>query len=459
VRECGGPKESRTRPDAATVRRRLTSAARRLRGGSRAASVGGPGALGALRPPAQNAVDTAVARRLRGVAPVVALAAVAWLIFWLSGRDMPWPPRRDLFDLADAFLHGRTWLDYQPDGWDVIVRGDRAYVPFSPLPAVLLMPLVAVLGADGALALRPTIHALLAAACVALTWALAGRLGVRAVTDRLWLCLLVGCSTALWWVSQRGGPWHTGQLLGAALTFGCLVELAGRRRAWLIGVLGGAAFLARAPMALAIPVYGAWLAVVGRGSEGTAAAPRIRVGSAVVMLACAAPALIFFLGYNAVRFGSPFESGYGMATLPGFLEQRRQLGLFGLVHLPMNLELLLAHLPALIPEFPWIKPDAFGLSILLTSPGLLLALRAPFRRTDARLLAVGFVLTLVPSLLYYGGGWKQYGYRYALDAIPFAIALCALAAAKDGRIALPVKVAIVFGVLVNLVGVYWAFRI
>jgi hypothetical protein len=388
------------------------------------------------------------------------VAGIAWLIYWLSGRDMPWPPRLDFFYLADAFLHGRTWLEFQPYASDVIVRDGRTYIPLAPLPGVLLVPLVAVLGVDGAAVLRPAINTLLAAMCVALTWPLAGRLGVRSVADRLWLCVLLGLSTVLWWVAQRGGPWHTGQLLGTALTFGCLVELTGRRRGWLVGLLSGAAFLARAPMALAIPIYGAWLAVAARRREPTGtAAPRDRLRSAVVMLACAAPALLFFLAYNAVRFGSPFESGYALASLLPSLERQRQQGLFGLVHLPMNLELLLLHRPLPIPEFPWIKPDGFGLSILLTSPGLLLALRAPFRRTDARLLALGFVLTLLPSLFYYGGGWKQYGYRYALDAIPFAIALCALAAARDGRIGLPVKGLIVFGVLVNLLGVYWAFRI
>lgn len=409
---------------------------------------------------ASRRVAAAVDPRLRGVAAAGSVAAVAWVIYWLSARDIPWPPRLDFFYLADAFLHGRTWLEFQPYVTDMIVRDGRTYVPLGPLPAVLLTPLVAVLGVDGAGALPPAVNTVVAALCVGLTWTLAGRLGVRSSADRLWLCVLFSFSTVLWWVAQRGGPWHTGQLLGTVLTLGCLVELSGRRRSWLVGVLSGASFLSRAPMALAIPVYGAWLAVSGRGREPTDAAARgDGFRSAVVMFASAAPAVLFFLWYNSVRFGSPFESGYALAILPAFLERQRELGLFGLVHLPMNLELLLLHLPTSIPQFPWIKPDGHGLSILLTSPGLLLAVRAPFRRTEARLLALGFVLTLLPSLLFYGGGWKQYGYRYALDAIPFAMALCALAAAEDGRIGLPVKGLIVFGLLVNLVGAYWAFRI
>jgi hypothetical protein len=98
------------------------------------------------------------------------------------------------------------------------------------------------------------------------------------------------------------------------------------------------------------------------------------------------------------------------------------------------------------------------MSILLTSPGLLLALRADWRSRMAIALGLTAVAVLVPSLLYYGGGWLQYGYRYALDSIPFVMALVGLAVARRG---LPVwgKVLIVFGVAVNALGVYWAYNL
>ena len=65
---------------------------------------------------------------------------------------------------------------------------------------------------------------------------------------------------------------------------------------------------------------------------------------------------------------------------------------------------------------------------------------------------------LIPSLLYYGGGWLQYGYRYALDSIPFVLALCALATARVG-IHPVFRVLILFGVAVNAAGVYWAYNL
>ncbi|MFH0751716.1 MAG: hypothetical protein V2B17_07760, partial [Chloroflexota bacterium] len=162
------------------------------------------------------------------------------------------------------------------------------------------------------------------------------------------------------------------------------------------------------------------------------------------------------LWYNAARFANPLESGYGIAALPDFLEARRQLGVFSLTHLSMNLEYLLVHLGQSISTFPWFKPDGLGMSVLLTSPGLLLAVRADWRQRETIALGLAALLVLAPSLLYYGGGWWQFGYRYALDCFPFVMALCAMAAARHG-IGWGWKLLILFGVAVNLYGVYWNY--
>src|SRR5258706_1607675 len=95
------------------------------------------------------------------------------------------------------------------------------------------------------------------------------------------------------------------------------------------------------------------------------------------------PSIVFFFAYNQARFGSPFESGYALATLPGWLEQVRAQGLFALAHVPTNLDYFLFHLPRPIAQFPFFKPDGLGLSVLITSPGLLYAVRANWREHRA----------------------------------------------------------------------------
>jgi hypothetical protein len=296
-------------------------------------------------------------------------------------------------------------------------------------------------------------------------WWLFGRVGVPRLSDRLWLTVLFGFSTQILWVTTRGGVWHTGHLIATILTFGCLIELWGRQRAWLIGLAAGAAFLTRAPLAFAVPFYALMLA----GGVGTTAAGAanhaarafawipwrrwIWLGVGVL------PSILFFFAYNQVRFGTPLESGYALATLPDWLERQRQLGLFSLAHVPMNLDYLFVHLPRPIPEPPFFQPDGLGMSVLLTSPGLLFALRADWRQPRAWWLAGATIAVLIPTLLYYGGGWLQYGYRYFLDSVPFVIALCGMAAVHRDGVSWPWRVAIVVGTVVMAIGVYWAYHL
>jgi len=390
-----------------------------------------------------------------------AVTGLAFVIYLLCNHQFN-AGRGDFLYLADAFLQGRTWLAFPLGPYDDVFIGERVYVPFAPFPAILLMPLVALVGPEQADAWQPIINAGLAAAAVGMAWALIGRLGVRSLVDRLWLIALFGFSTAIWWVTTRGGVWHTGHLVAALLTLLVIHELYGDRRVWLVGLLGGEAFLTRSPLVLAMPFYAFWYLADGSRTalveRARGVAGRIPWRPWVQITVAFLPALLFFLWYNAVRFGSPLESGYGLATLPEWLAARRDLGLFSPVHLALNIDLLVFHLPTPMAEFPWFRPDGNGLSILFTSPGLLLALRADWRTPRPWLLAGAAIAALIPSLLYYGGGWLQYGYRYALDSIPFVLALCALAAARQG-IHPAFKVLILFGVVVNAAGVYWAYNL
>jgi hypothetical protein len=312
--------------------------------------------------------------------------------------------------------------------------------------------------------LEPFINASLAAAAVGLCWILMGRLGVERWQHRLVLCLLLGFSTPIWWITTRGGVWHTGQLFATILTLGCLIELWGRQRAVLIGLMAGAAFLSRAPLAFAIPFY----LLLLEPRQGAAMVSPSRVATAIgaipvrqwlVLGAAAGVSVLFFFWYNVARFGSLLESGYGLAVLPEFLQRQRDLGLFSLAHLRMNVDYFLLRVPRFIPEAPWFRPDGLGMSVLITSPGLLLGVRADWRQRRAWWLLGAAVLVLAPTLLYYGGGWLQYGYRYFLDSIPFVVALCGLAAARMGRIGPGWIAMIAVGIVVNAVGVYWAYNI
>jgi hypothetical protein len=384
----------------------------------------------------------------RGTLAGLAVVAVSAVLYWLANRQFD-AGRGDFFYLADAFLHGRTWLDVRLGPNDVILRDGHFYVPFAPFPAIALMPLVALTGPLTADQIESGINAVLAAASVGMCWWLLARIGVERLSDRLWLAILFGFSTQILWVTTRGGVWHTGHLIATILTFACLLELEGRRRPWLIGIAAGAAFLTRAPLAFAVPFYALMLYRPGPVPW------RQWTWLALGVL----PAIAFFFAYNVLRFGTPLESGYALATLPDWLERQRALGLFAIAHIPMNLDYFLVHLPRPIPNPPFFRPDGLGLSVFLTSPGLLFAFRADWRQPRSWWLAGATIAVLVPTLLYYGGGWLQYGYRYFLDSVPFVMALCGSAAAVRGGVGWGWRLLIAFGVVVGAVGVYWAYNL
>ena len=111
------------------------------------------------------------------------------------------------------------------------------------------------------------------------------------------------------------------------------------------------------------------------------------------------------------------------------------------------------------PACPLVMPVDIGTSILLSAPGLLLALWAARRRPLARLTLGAGVATLVIAvfnLAHFSQGWVQWGYRFSLDFLPFLLPLVALGADEsEGRPRLVAYALLVAGALVNLWGVTW----
>ncbi|MEI7744135.1 MAG: hypothetical protein WCK58_10355, partial [Chloroflexota bacterium] len=112
------------------------------------------------------------------------------------------------------------------------------------------------------------------------------------------------------------------------------------------------------------------------------------------------------------------------------------------------------------PACPLAMPVDIGTSLLVSAPGLLLALFAFRQRGLARIsiaaaIAVGLVAFF--NLMHFSQGWVQWGYRFSLDFLPFLLPMVALGAARvsDGRPRLLACALVIAGGLVNLWGVIW----
>jgi hypothetical protein len=264
--------------------------------------------------------------------------------------------------------------------------------------------------------------------------------------ELVWLAILLAFGTPVAGLSTNSNVYYTGQI--TAVVFTCLylaTACRGRHPGWA-GLALGAAFMARGATLLGFPVI---LAEIWRSQPDAQGRRR-----SLLRFGLALGAVLLLAGlYNWSRFGQPAEFGYtylGWRTDPEIV----RWGLFHYVYLERNLHALLTSLPVLLPAFPYIAFNPEGMSLLATTPVLLLlpTLRNWTLTGKAALLSTGLIL--LPALFYANTGFAQYGYRYAADFLPYLV----LAMALGGlRVRSPwVKGLILCGVAVNLWGAWLA---
>jgi len=323
--------------------------------------------------------------------------------------------------LAQAFLHGRAWIDWPGAYIDALQHGGRYYVIEAPVPALLLLPFVAIFGA----ATNQTMLAIvLAGIAVGAAWEFGERFGVRPSANA-WICAFLLAGTDLLWCAMLGDVWFLAHVSAVAFTLLALVELAGQRRGWLVALYAACAAESRFTMIAAIPVYCLMLSgvrgvtrsgvrgVILSGVEGR------RIASFAAVLGAVA---VLWVLYNRARWGTWNDIGYATWY------HQDQVGMptgspFRFSYLPYQLWSFFVQAPTQLPSFPGLRPEYSGVALTWTSPALVLAFlaRSPLRWVAA--LWAAALLTAVPNFLYYVNGFAQFGMRHALDFEPFLVAL------------------------------------
>jgi hypothetical protein len=408
-------------------------------------------------------------RRLERAGPLgvaLALGAFALAVYLASN-----PVRSDVYAhyvwQADAWLHGRTEIawpvsdgrvrnDYYHDVVPVPGKPGFAQIPFPPLPAVVLLPAVALFGLNTDAEL---VAAFVGALNAALAWLVAYRLA-RRPSVALVAAAFFAFGTVAWVAAARGSTWYLAHDL--AITFSLLAVLAALAGHQVrAGLALGVATLARLTV-----TFGAPFVLV----NGSGTAPRRTLAT----LAGLAPPIAFLVLYNLASTGQVLQPGYDE------LYRTETPPVAGLYHpdwllvdpryIPQNLAIMLFEPPRLEPQCAVVPlqrcahpstvtlvPDPLGMSVLLTSPGWLLALAA-LRRPRSSLvigsaLAIGAIA--IVDLMHFSQGWVQFGYRFSNDWAPFGLVLVTIGldriGLRRGAVAL-----IALSVVVNLWGVAWA---
>lgn len=447
------------------------------------------------------------------------LVALALVAYWLPGYDRIY---NHFVWQALALLDGRAAISWPvdmggfPDGndWmqDVyplrVVTGDPtttgALLPFPPLPAIVLMPFVAIWGL--ATDIR-AVSVVVGAFDVALAWWALGRLPISR-SIRLATTVFFAFGTVFWYAAQLGTTWFFAHVVAIAFIFAAVgvalgsdpeaddeVEAtptaagAGRElvatlrrgialvdgRQFLAGVLFGVACTARLTVAFGAP----FLMLVG-GTSWARRSISAGIGAAIP--------LALLLAWNVSSTGHLFHPGYEYqyqleANGYGALGYNPDWDIEDVRYLPQNLGIFLLSTPAILPdnesEFntfadkdlctrpgatrglfeercPLAVPRQIGMSILLTSPAFLLMIPALRRRS--RLVAgsvIAVALIAIVNLMHFSQGWVQFGYRFSNDFVVFALPLVALGMQRRGRVGWLGFGLIAASILINLWGVIW----
>ncbi|HUQ44532.1 MAG TPA: hypothetical protein VM451_09030 [Candidatus Limnocylindria bacterium] len=455
--------------------------------------------------------------RLPAIVVGLGLIAVAFAAFWLPGSDRIY---NHFVWQALAFLDGRAVIDWPvpgfPEGndWmqDVYPLSELngaptgALLPFPPLPAILLVPLVAIWGLATDIRAVSVVFGLVD---VGLAWWMLGRLPVSR-RIRLATTIFFAFGTVFWYAAQLGTTWFFAHvcavgflLLAIGVALGAdpgaddevesppspaglaasVLEGIRRplalidRRQLLAGLLFGIACTARLTVVFGAP----FLMLVGGGGTWFRRSASAGIGAAIPVG--------LLLAYNLATTGHVFHPGYEYqyqkeATGYEVLGYNPDWSIEDVRYLPQNLGIMFLSTPAILPDHevnvfgetdaelcaepgarrglfdqdcPIAIPRAIGMSILLTSPAYLLAGWALWTRRS-RLVAGAYLAVLAiafVNLLHFSQGWVNFGYRFSNDFVAFALPLVAIGMSRRGGVGRLGFVLIGAAVLINLWGVIW----
>ncbi len=336
---------------------------------------------------------------------VLALCALWALVYWGTGASPFAHNPYNSFSLqAASWLDGRLDVDYASHLEQAIYEG-KYYISFPPLPSVILLPFVALMGT----ATPDHIIALLFALGGALfAYALARKAGHGDAQSAFYAFFATGASNFLF-VSHLGWVWFIAQTMAFFFTIGALFFAMGKRTGLALFFIACA--VGCRPLNLcAIPL----VFFVCFGHDKHFFANALRHWKCFIAPGCVA---LFLFALNFARFGNPFEFGHNY--LPEFLASEN--GQFHPSYILYNI--WRSFRPADFSTSPPSIPQFDGWACYLVIP-LFVAWFAAFCKGKRDFLDIAVALTLLCHLVALCahktmGGW-HFGSRYLIDMTPVA---------------------------------------
>lgn len=353
------------------------------------------------------------------LSPVLLLLSFILLTGFLimkTGGDPLKPSPYNTYTLqALAWRDGQTWLNDDVPHLELAICQDKYFVSFPPVPSVPVYFLTFAFGSevpDGILVLFYAFVSLIT------LFKMLIRHGFPTLTSALYAYLILFASSFLPLVLS-GAVWYQAQVMAMMLTL-LSIDFMDRDRT-TPGLLFYALAVGCRPFNA---LYGPLLLILyirSRLKDRSCLKltlkrllPGILIGLIVAVL---------YAWYNYIRFNNPFEFGHN--HLPEFSFQGGTQ--FSLSHVIKNFKTFVLGLPFERTD-AGLRLKAFGFSLLISNPALLLMLVSAVNllvrkqlTTNHLLVLAFFFIHLFLLLTHRTFGGYQYGARYAADLLPYAV--------------------------------------
>lgn len=317
--------------------------------------------------------------------------------------------------LADAFLKGQLYINNNLT--EGVQWGNHLFVVYPPMPAIMLMPFVFIFGNSF---YQPILSIFLGAVNVLLCYAVLLKL-FKDIKIALWISILYAFGTIQWYHAEVGSSWYVAHIVALFFLWLALLESVGRKRLLLIGLFISGAYLARLPTILAVVFVFSYLHEKLFPYKERRIVFNIRnicifIGGLIIGVSLNAL-------YNYLRFGTVFDVGYTL--LPIFNEPWYRYGLFNIRYIPTHLIEVFTSLPKFSPNPPFVIPSIYIMALWFVTPAFLLIALAKFKTQLVKASLITVILMSLPGLMHGNNGSTQFGFRFALDYMPFLLFLTA----------------------------------
>jgi hypothetical protein len=248
--------------------------------------------------------------------------------------------------------------------------------------------------------------------------------------------------------------WYFSQVVCTFLVFAAICEYLGRKRYFVMGIIFSLILLTRITAFLGIILIFLEIA-------GSTVNVRRKLKNVLLLLMPVVISIFILFLYNFSRFGKPFEQGYRYQIISGATNRAREYGLISLKHIPGNLYYFLIAPPkqvfadgiSKVLKFPYVTMNEWGMGIFFTSIYLIKLFSVSYKNKLNRNLLLTSVAVSVPVFMYYGVGFRQYGYRYSLDFLPYLF-LILMNHYRQKGLSWNIKTAMLFSIVINVFLLY-----